>query len=197
MYPLTGCEVCTRDSWQRTLGAIRAESQKRCETCSLIYQAAALIPRTAINEPEEDISLYGRTHNLISGLRDRDSASFFIMADQGSYNFDIYPTLTPENENYHSMLPPLKRFEWHQMVAKIPSGSNSNESHKFLVSHYLDYLKNRPVCRQALATLPKRVVDISRPLFWLVETDQSNKEPYAILSYCWGRHLLLTTTKET
>ncbi|KAF2730144.1 HET-domain-containing protein, partial [Polyplosphaeria fusca] len=82
-----------------------------------------------------------------------------------------------------------------QLGCEVPNRPDSQMSFEFLKTSYNSCRENHPKCRQSLAVLPKRVIDISTTPLRLVEPTSGTRGTYAALSYRWGGWKSFTTTK--
>jgi hypothetical protein len=79
----------------------------------------------------------------------------------------------------------------------VPQVSTLSASMRFLMNAYNSCLSGHAGCRRGSSYRPKRVIDISEPLYRLYEPDSRMEGDYVALSYSWGDKGLPMTTMET
>jgi hypothetical protein len=79
----------------------------------------------------------------------------------------------------------------------VPRRSSLEASTHFLRENYYSCSIEHEDCYQESSSLPKRVVDISKPEYRLVEPHSGTKDKYATLSYTWGDREFVMNTSES
>lgn len=155
-----------------------------CSFCSLALEGSALLRAGGTNS-RLAIQLYSQASTELCSLPVRgqyDGVQIYASDSKHSGQ-----RLWLKNEQLKYFVGAEQTDSQHpKLGSNVPTKPYSRESQHFLEDNYNTCQKVHEDCRQVSSLLPKRIIDISRSQFRLVESECGQTGTYAALSYSWG-----------